>query len=426
MSSDIFDAYAKLALEKGLIKSSEESKELKRYKDDEHPRAGSDTKEVIENLYGLKPEGIKYKNNIMEAAHPDKVILTPAYDKINALIENNIERQKIMINITQKPVNGHHTQHKYAQKDLALALTKIANDMDNRDMDDLRILADTCLNQLYKSADWKDDIKNFLDGTGSDIVDVGEGAATGAGIGAVIGGLLGVLGGPLAPATMTGGAAGGAYIGGALGATISAILKTGPEAKNVELNAGYAQQKLLMLMKHNNDLFLQKLYDVLGRVANVAREYSNLFDKSNLSSQDESLKDQAKQYGAIYEKEIVNLDRMIKIFLDNAKAGKYEEQETTWSKITKPIEWITGNEISDVVRALTKLKIVADAALQGIQKAREIMPQVNQENEENKANEEKTQNFKPYKLPEQKKNFDPKDAEEMSKALEEATKYFST
>lgn len=418
MSSDIFDAYAKLALERGLIKNSEESKELKRYKDDEYPRAGSDTEEVIKALYGIKPDSsIKYKNNIMEAAHPEKVILTPAYDRINALIENNIERQKIMINITQKPVNGHLTQHKYAQQDLALALTKVANDMDNQDMDELRLLADACLDQLYKEALDLKDIENFFKGTGSDVVDVGEGAATGAGIGAVIGGLLGVFGGPLAPATITGGAAGGAYLGGALGAAIAALFKTGPQAKNVELNAGYAQQTLLALMKQHEDLFLQKLYDALGHIATTAREYSSLLDKSNLSSQDESLKEQAKEYGSFYQKEIVNLDRMIDIFLDNAKNGRYEEKETTWSKLTKPVEWITGSELSDAVKAMQKLEIVSDAALKGIESTRQLMSQAKQEDTENK----KQQQFTPYKLPENKEKTDPG----LLSQFEEAMKTFS-
>jgi hypothetical protein len=156
---DIFDEYAKLALERGLIKQAKEepkeSKELKSYKSDAYPRAGSDTIEVIENLYNTKPntpKSMQYDKNIMEIAHPDKVILTPAYDKINALIENNIERQKILINITQKPVNGHLTQHKYAVAELTKSLIQIANDMDNRNLDELRILADTCAEQLHKKS----------------------------------------------------------------------------------------------------------------------------------------------------------------------------------------------------------------------------------------------------------------------------------
>ena len=88
----------------------------------------------------------------MEIAHPDKVILFRAHDKINGLFENHMERQRIIINLTQKPVNGHLTQHKYAQIDLAKSLMQIANDMDNRGAGEISKLADTCLAQLKKEA----------------------------------------------------------------------------------------------------------------------------------------------------------------------------------------------------------------------------------------------------------------------------------
>src|ERR1700722_16820201 len=199
--SDIFEAYAKLAIERGLIKASDEkeSKELKKFRNETSPRAGSDTIEIIEQKYNThpgKPKSQEYKKNIMEVAHPKKVILSPAYDKINALIENNNERQNIIINITQKPVNGMLTQHKYAQE-LASSLMAIANDLDNQNIEPLRKLADECIEDLHKKAFEWSDIGNWLSEKAHDALDIGQGSGAGAALGAIAGGLIGAFGGPV-------------------------------------------------------------------------------------------------------------------------------------------------------------------------------------------------------------------------------------
>lgn len=149
-NSEIFEAFAKIATEQGLVKQAaeKESKELKEYRDATYPRVGSDTVSVIEALYGVKPnhlESIEYEHNIAEDAHPNQVVIGPSYDKINALIENINERQRIMINITQKPSNGNVFKKRYAE--FMNELVKVGNDLDNRNMSDLRVLADTCLSQ---------------------------------------------------------------------------------------------------------------------------------------------------------------------------------------------------------------------------------------------------------------------------------------
>lgn len=149
----VSDEFVKIAMEKGLVKSAQEkeSKELKEYKNSAYPRVGSDTKEVIEALYGVKPDmdkSMKYEYNIVEDAHPNQVVLTNSYDKLNSLIENVNERNQILINIMNKKPTGNHTNHKYAESELTLALVRVANDMDNHNNDELRILADTCIAQL--------------------------------------------------------------------------------------------------------------------------------------------------------------------------------------------------------------------------------------------------------------------------------------
>jgi hypothetical protein len=147
--SDIFDEYTRIAIEKGLISNAEDSPKLKRYKKDTYPRIGSDDISTIEALYGVKPDSsIEYKDNIMEAAHPNAVVIAPSYDRLNGLVENNIERNNIMCNIALKPTTGNLTQHRYAKKELLMELIRIANDMDNRNHSELVVLADDCVSKL--------------------------------------------------------------------------------------------------------------------------------------------------------------------------------------------------------------------------------------------------------------------------------------
>lgn len=149
--SDILNDFFKIAQEKGLIsdKAPEKAKQIL----EKTHRADSLSVEDIEKLYGVKPEmakGNQYKKNIMEDAHPTSYIVGPSYDKLNGLVENNNERQNIILNILSKTPNGHLTQHKYAEKDLILSLVRVGNDLDNKGDEKLRALADVCLLQASK------------------------------------------------------------------------------------------------------------------------------------------------------------------------------------------------------------------------------------------------------------------------------------
>lgn len=154
MPSDIFEEYAKIAEEQGLISLAEEpkeSKELKKYKNDKYPRIGSDDIKTIENLYNVKPDShISYDLNIFQAAHPNSVVISPAYDKINGLIENENQRHDIIRNLITNPTNGILTGKKLARQELLMELIRVANDMDNRNFDDLRMLADSCISDIEK------------------------------------------------------------------------------------------------------------------------------------------------------------------------------------------------------------------------------------------------------------------------------------
>lgn len=149
--SEIFDSFIKIAQEKGMI--SNDSNEAKK-KLEQTQRADSLSITDIEALYGVKPNAPKemeYEHNIMENAHPNSVVVSPSYDKLNGLVENNNERQSIMINIINQTPNGNPTPKKYAEKEFVSALVSLANYLDNSDSEQLRVLADACLMQVYSS-----------------------------------------------------------------------------------------------------------------------------------------------------------------------------------------------------------------------------------------------------------------------------------
>lgn len=146
--SEVFNAFIKIAEEKGMIPLDAPDKAKKILEKD--PRWDSLDISAIEALYGVKPNLPKdnqYVRNIMEDAHPNSVIMSPAHDKLNGLVENNNEQQNILLHIVQKDPDGLSTHRKYAKQDLILSLVRIANDLDNRNQEELRKLADTCLEQ---------------------------------------------------------------------------------------------------------------------------------------------------------------------------------------------------------------------------------------------------------------------------------------
>jgi|SRR6185436_3978716 len=148
--SDVLDNFFKIAQEQGLISNKNTTEKTKRKLEKTH-RADSLSAKDIEELYGIKPEmskGNQYTRNIIEDAHPTSYIAAPSYDKLNGLVENENERQDITLHILNKVPNGHLTGHKYAAKDLILSLVRVGNDLDHKNNDRLRILADTCLLQV--------------------------------------------------------------------------------------------------------------------------------------------------------------------------------------------------------------------------------------------------------------------------------------
>lgn len=161
--SDIFESFIKLAQEKGMIPLDAPAKAKKIL--EENPRWGSDDISTIEALYGVKPDlpkDMEYKNNIMEDAHPNAMVISPSYDKLNGLVENEIERQNISLHIVHKTPDGLSTQRKYAEKEFILSLVRVGNHLDNNNIEELRTLADTCLVQTTSSIKKKAGVFSFL------------------------------------------------------------------------------------------------------------------------------------------------------------------------------------------------------------------------------------------------------------------------
>ncbi len=161
--SEIFENFVKIAQEKGLISEAEHAEHTEKSFSETNPRHDSLSIEQIGKLYNTKPElpeGMEYKKNIMEDAHPEPAVVSPSHDKLNGLVENNIERQNILLHIVNKTPDGHLTQRKYAHKNLLLSLVRVANELDNSDHEELRKLADVCLEQaskkkIKKTAQWQ-------------------------------------------------------------------------------------------------------------------------------------------------------------------------------------------------------------------------------------------------------------------------------
>lgn len=108
----------------------------------------ADAKKDLEKLYGLKPGDYKYKKNIVEVAHPEMQVLLPAYDKLNGLVENLNEGQTALLHIVNQPSTGHLVHKKYAEVELLKSLIRVANAMDAKDIDELRVLADACIDEM--------------------------------------------------------------------------------------------------------------------------------------------------------------------------------------------------------------------------------------------------------------------------------------
>jgi hypothetical protein len=143
--SDILKNFEKIMSEKGAISKKAEKKSTHETR----------SPKEINDLYHVKPDtakGMDYDRHIGQLAHKDMAVVLPAHDKLNGLVETDQERQNIMINLVLKPTHGHLGAKKYAESQLMGSLIRVAQDLDNQDIEELRVLADTCIDQLQKKA----------------------------------------------------------------------------------------------------------------------------------------------------------------------------------------------------------------------------------------------------------------------------------
>ena len=169
-TSEIWEAYFKAMDEKeGLTKEAAAPKLRKEEPREEHteyrnsawPKNDGDVQKRIETLYNVKQDLIHtYENNIMEVAHPEPVVIGLAYDRVNGLVENEIERQKVDMHIALSPATSLETRGpkyanlgskslaKQASEDLLMELIRIANDMDNKGLEGLAADADECIGDM--------------------------------------------------------------------------------------------------------------------------------------------------------------------------------------------------------------------------------------------------------------------------------------
>lgn len=142
--SDIFNEFAKICVDKGIIKEAEKH---------EPAETKSDKISNIQLLYGVKPDSI-YKKDLLDEAHPEPVVLYRTHDKLNGLVENLKERQNVMVGISQKPNTGKQTHQVYvkANKELMDQVIKVAMiGAQNNDADLMRF-SQLCADRIEKRA----------------------------------------------------------------------------------------------------------------------------------------------------------------------------------------------------------------------------------------------------------------------------------
>lgn len=379
--SDVFDEYAKIAEEMGLVSSAEdegvaeqpgkpkESAKLKRYKKSPYPRVGSDDISTIEALYGVKPDNsVKYENNIMEAAHPKPVVIGPSYDRINALVENNIERQNIICNLVSKPNDGNLNYKKWAQKDLMMQLVRVANDLDNAGHEELCALADKCIEEVsekkkFKKADigdWLKSKENWLGEHGRDAFEAVKGYGTGALVGGILGGIVGGLAGEgvgAIPGFMT-----GARLGGVAGGLVASIARTSPHVVNVAENAKDTISQIQDLVNKipagsTENKFLVSFQQNLRGLAYLANSYNDIASSIEQTHTDATSEDAQKAQSITKElfDYIAQTEEFSKNFNDKVNRQVYQ-QFVEHSKLLTPVYEFISDDVEDVQDSLRSLQ----------------------------------------------------------------------
>lgn len=142
--NSVFDEYAKIARQQGLISEAAE--------EETNPRYDSKDISTIELLYHVKPNG--EQKHIVEQAHPDMVYIAPAHDRMNGVVENGLEQQNVSLNVARKPPIGSHMYRRYvqAQEELLETVIKTSCWLDRENSPELMKMSDSCLEKMTKEA----------------------------------------------------------------------------------------------------------------------------------------------------------------------------------------------------------------------------------------------------------------------------------
>jgi hypothetical protein len=450
MRSDIFDEYAKIAEKMGLVSLAEddlpeqpskpkESAKLKKYKKSPYPRAGSDDISTIEALYGVKPDdSIKYEYNIMEAAHPRPVVIAPAYDRMNALVENENERNNIICNIVSKPVDGLLNFHRWAKKDLMLQLVRLANDLDNAGHEELRCLADKCIEKVSSEkkkfrkeadiSDWINSGENWLKEKGQDVFQTVKGYGTGALFGGILGGIIGAVAGEgigAIPGFIT-----GARFGGIAGGLTASIARTAPQVISISNNAKdtISQiQDLVVKIQNTTPVnttelnFLTNFQAELNNLSTLSDQYNELV--SNIQNTNPTSDKGDAQDAHSLTTNLLNsmdkIDQYSKIFNQKADRKVYE-QFLMHSKLLTPVYEFISNDVEDVQDSIKSLSLAMNnfkstmsAVHNNAKDVANSAPPANQENtmEEQQPEEEQNETNPEYEEISQLIGHEPSDRE---------------
>jgi predicted nucleic acid-binding Zn-ribbon protein len=352
--SEIFDNYVKIAEEMGLVEPEKpkESAKLRKFKKEVYPRAGSDTIDVIENLYDVKPNSpVEYKRNIFEAAHKEPVIIAPAYDRLNALFENDNERADIIHNIVSKPVNGNITHHRYAANQLMMELIRVANDMDNKNHDEIRTLADDCIDKIAFEFS---DITDWLKERAGDAADVFKGSTTAGLFGGILGGVLGAIAGGQAFA----GARLGFMLGDVAGGLISSITKTIPQVRSISVNSKDLISQIddvKSKLPQGSELdFLNNFQQELNKLSDLSNNYNDIVSNVNNSTSNTD-KVSANKITTDLKKQITTVYQYMNSFNSKVKLKIYEPF-INHSKALTPLYNLIDDDIEDVQKSIKSLQ----------------------------------------------------------------------
>jgi hypothetical protein len=145
--SDIFEAYAKIAQEQGLISTAEDEEDESKEKSSKEDKDFT----LSEIFYGVQNKTVK---ELHDEAHPKTIVMAPSYDKLNGVVENLYQRSNIMSMIALKHPAILQTNSRYikAHQDLINETVKLGFYLDNQNQEQLSVLADSCSSSLTKEA----------------------------------------------------------------------------------------------------------------------------------------------------------------------------------------------------------------------------------------------------------------------------------